>query len=499
MSPCQVDGFTGATESCPVYERLFSVYSVLSDAWLLYHYDSVSMTSSGGGGVVSRWWDLSWAPFVSTPPNDDNQTLYGRRRRRRLEQVDSGPFVLPDTTADPLDLHRRVPAGRIEQFDVERIGWQLPRSPTRRHADTLATNVGQGQESLFAGLRDVQFGNDTCFQVAGFTDHDWGNETLYLSFVTPSEVESYQVLYYERPLVVALLDGLITAVVYPGKDQDSRQRMSYNALPVKPDTYYSMFLVLDGWESTASLVLNGELSQYVFPDLNPGASVEAGEVASGPLLFAKHQGPIYLGCQAEEVSSKFGGTGGSQQGSFTCADGSVLSQLDVNYAEEAGSSLQSIRATCTNGASSVWFGSTPDQFNASLTGLGTRLHSSVHNVLVWFLAFLSCFSFFLSLSIFFLSFSLSLSLSLCLSVSLSLCLSVSLSLSLSLNHSSPLFQFAFCGLCDSIRCCFMCRSSHQHNGPIRRPSEQIKHPEWFCCGRGGASDRFFSFHHVTGL
>jgi len=88
------------------------------------------------------------------------------------------------------------------------------------------------------GLESVQFGEETCYSVVGNTDHEWLNETLFMSFATSSDIDTHQILWYEFPLIVAISKGFVEAIVYPGRDQGSVQLLSVTRLALVPDFHY---------------------------------------------------------------------------------------------------------------------------------------------------------------------------------------------------------------------------------------------------------------------
>lgn len=146
--------------------------------------------------TVTSLWDLSCAPPFSTPPNDDQTTLWGDsslrirprfiRGRRRLE-------VYFNNVSAPMS-------------------WgHSPRSPARRNA--VAWNPETEQEdpdfagSLgdYAGLQVLDFAKaPTCYEVEGFLNHYWDNFTLYISLVTGIDVEAHQSIWYTEILLFTM-------------------------------------------------------------------------------------------------------------------------------------------------------------------------------------------------------------------------------------------------------------------------------------------------------
>jgi len=93
------------------------------------------------GGSVPRLWDMTWAPYVSTPDNTDNQTIEGRRRRRRMVDWNHHQSLLKDTPIKSNDKNkhdydddnnnnmpnaRRDVTGIIEDLESQ-IGWFITR------------------------------------------------------------------------------------------------------------------------------------------------------------------------------------------------------------------------------------------------------------------------------------------------------------------------------------------------------------------------------------
>ena len=219
-----------------------------------------------------------------------------------------------------------------------------------------------GLATRYAGLEAVQYdgdSNDVCYQVQGTLDHDWGNETLLMSFFSPSDVTAYQVLWSEDPLFVGIEQGKVFAYVGPRPGLPAEQKLLFASLPIEAEVFYQLSLGMDS--KTAILSLNEQQTVFFFPEVFPAADPDSGESSQGPALFSEHEGPIYMGCQAERHTERVGGPGGGESpGKFTCPSGGSVSVLKARFQNETGSSIVQLQVVCEGGTESEWLGNNPD-------------------------------------------------------------------------------------------------------------------------------------------
>lgn len=164
-----------------------------------------------------------------------------------------------------------------------------------RDADAIGRG---GSGSLYAGLDSILFtpdgapnalgGNNICYLVNN-TAHTWDAASLMVSFATGGDVDSYQVLWFEFPLVLSIASSELRVVVYPNPDSTSE-----NSLPLLmthlllADTFYAVSLTMN--DTVAALNVNGVKTSFGFEAVNPAAVLDNQEKPSGPYNFVDHTG-----------------------------------------------------------------------------------------------------------------------------------------------------------------------------------------------------------------
>eukprot|EP00808_Paulinella_micropora_P024333 g59559.t1 len=214
-----------------------------------------------------------------------------------------------------------------------------------------------GVPSQRGGLDTLDFGatsNGTrvCYEVET-SNRSWTNYTLLLSFVSPPEVESFQGIWFDWPLEVAIYKRFLQISVYPDTDNINGQLLLFMQLPIAPDNLYFMSLTMD--TLTAQLRLNNQSANFFFEEKFSNPNPDLGQVISGPSFFPTAHGPIYIGCQPELWTTKVGGPNGLNESSFECVDDEI-SALQIQFDPTPGRSLNAIKVFCANEVQSEWLG-----------------------------------------------------------------------------------------------------------------------------------------------
>jgi len=122
---------------------------------------------------------------------------------------------------------------------------------------------------------------------------------------------------------------------------------------------HSLYLTINEEDGLAMMVTNGQMNEFIFPESNPIANIVNGEVDAGPRLWSAHEGPIHVGCQPASYTERAGGLGGNVSEEFICPDPATLAGLEVAFLDLPGNPLRALKAICSDGSESTWFGPGP--------------------------------------------------------------------------------------------------------------------------------------------